>query len=85
PHNDLLGQREKNEAYCRAVPGKDYLVYFPNAGEVELELGTVGKSMSVNRLEILTGEWKPVEVEKVTGSIVLESPGKHFIFEVQNR
>ena len=84
PHNDLLSQREENEAYCRAVPGKDYLVYFPEEGEVEL-ITVKGKSgFEVEMLEILTGEWSKVEPEVGEGKITLRSPGKQFIFIVQN-
>lgn len=83
PHNELLSQREENEAYCRALPGKDYLVYFPEAGAVELEVSDADSGWEVEQLEILTGQWKKVENSEVDGSIHLQSPGKHFIFIVQ--
>ena len=35
-------EREENEAYCRALPGKDYLVYFPGEGEVKLDVSGSG-------------------------------------------
>ncbi len=38
PHNDLLSDREPNEAYCLAEPGKQYAVYFPAGGSVRLDL-----------------------------------------------
>ncbi|MCK4880693.1 MAG: hypothetical protein KAS82_08540 [Bacteroidales bacterium] len=84
PHNDLLSQREENEAYCRSVPGKDYLVYFPDAGEVELDVGTAGSGLEVEQLEILTGQWSKVKVTNEGGTFILQSPGKHFIFIIQN-
>ena len=31
PHNDLLSNRQENEAYCLANPGTEYVVYFPTA------------------------------------------------------
>jgi len=83
PRNDLLGQREENEAYCRALPGEDYLVYFPGAGEVDLDLGNSVPGMVVSRLEILEEEWTEVDVHENEGMITLQSPGKHFIFVVQ--
>ena len=83
PRNDLLGQREENEAYCRALPGRDYLVYFPGTGEVDLDLGNSGPGMVVSRLEILTGELTTETTEVTDGTIKLNSPGKHFIFIVQ--
>ena len=84
PHNDLLRMREENEAYCRAVPGKDYLVYFPGAGEVELDIGTLKSDYQVMQLEMLSGQWIPVEVEEHDGIIRLRSPGLHYIFLIQN-
>ena len=83
PHNDLLTQREENEAYCRAVPGKDYLVYFPEAGEVELDVSGSGSMLEVARLEIMTGNWIVEEREATGSKLLLEVPGKHFIFIIQ--
>jgi len=83
PHNDLLGQREENEAYCRAVPGKEYLVYFPEAGEVELDVNGSGSVLEVARLEIMTGNWIVEEGEAIGGKLLVESPGKHYIFIIQ--
>ena len=83
PHNDFLLEREENEAYCRALPGKDYLVYFPEAGEVELDVGTSGSGLEVSRLEILTGQWDKIKTKGGAHTIILQSPGKHFIFMVQ--
>lgn len=84
PHNDLLLERGENEAYCRAVPGSDYLIYFPDTGEVELDVSGSRNSLQVERLEILTGKYEKVKVEEKEGSLVLQSPGKHFIFIAQN-
>ncbi|MFH1743416.1 MAG: hypothetical protein ABIH23_30795, partial [bacterium] len=33
PRPDLLSDREENEAYCLAIPGKVYAVYFPKGGQ----------------------------------------------------
>jgi hypothetical protein len=83
PHNDLLYEREDNEAYCRAVPGKDFLIYFPEAGEVKLKVGGTPGTLEMERLEILSGKWEKIKVEEEHGSIALQSPGKHYIFLVQ--
>lgn len=83
PNNGLLLGREENEAYCRARPGKEYLVYFPQEGEVELELSEV-KMLSVQRLEILTGTWIDEEILVSENRLRLSSPGKHFLFLVIN-
>jgi hypothetical protein len=83
PHNDLLGQREENEAYCRAQPGRDYLVYFPDQGEVELDLSEADPGMEAERLEILTGQWTHLDAEVTDGLLNLKSPGRHFLFIIQ--
>ena len=83
PHNDLLDQREENEAYCRAVPGKDYLVYFPDAGEVELDVSGSGSELELAQLEIMTGNWIVERRVPDGNKLSLESPGKHFIFVIQ--
>jgi len=84
PHNDLLSQREENEAYCRAVPGKDYLVYFPASGEVELDVSGSGSGLEVERLEILTGQTEKIDLDQKYGSLTLQSPGEHFIFIIKS-
>lgn len=84
PHNDLLRNREENEAYCRAVPGKDYLVYFPGSGEVDLDISTMETGYQVAHLEMLTGQWTTIDVEDIDGAIRLRSSGQHHIFVIQN-
>lgn len=83
PHNDLLVQREENEAYCRAVPGKDYLVYFPDEGEVELDVDGRISEYTVDQLELYGGSWTSVEVKEVNGHILLRSPGQQHLFIIQ--
>ncbi len=85
PHNELLGERQENEAYCRAIPGKEYLVYFPDVGEVELELESGGDNLQVSRLEILTGVWSDLEDFLLHNQLILKSPGKHTLFLIQKK
>jgi len=58
PRMDLLGDREENEAYLAATPGKAYLLYFTDGGTVKLDLkpanyrlhwinGTTGKAANI--------------------------------------
>ena len=84
PHNDLLYDRAENEAYCRAVPGKEYLVYFPEKGQVRLDVSGSGPALEVNQLEILTGFWSRVEARRDDGLLELQSPGRHVIFLVSD-
>jgi hypothetical protein len=83
PHNDLLTGRDENEAYCRAVPGREALVYFPDEGEVLLQLdGPVG-GFSVERLNIFSGEWASMDPEEEGEKLKLRSPGKQYMYLIQ--
>jgi len=85
PHNELLGDRQENEAYCRAIPGKVYLVYFPEKGEVELELNTFVRQVKVVSLDILSETWHDEESNIKSEKLMLTSRGKHTLFLVQAR
>lgn len=65
PTLDLLRNRENNEAYLAARPGAAYALYFPNGGEVELDLRGQAGQFDVRWIDIGTGEWGPRTV--VTG------------------
>jgi hypothetical protein len=58
PHNDLLDNRSWNEAYCAAHPGVEYAVFYPDGGDVLLNVsGTAHKPLSVRWLEIRASRW----------------------------
>ncbi len=75
PTLDPLTNRVKDEQYCRAVPGREYLVYFTRKGEVQLELTPYDDTFSLSWLNILESRWIPGG--KVTGgsSAELKTPG----------
>jgi hypothetical protein len=85
PHNDLLEGRSENEAFCRAIPGAEYLVYFPDAGEVELRLPSGERNCRVGRVDLLTGKWSEEEIEVTHQKMVLQSDTKHILFLVQHK
>jgi hypothetical protein len=61
PHNDLLSDRESNEAYCLANPGTEYAVYFPDGGEVTLDIGSLERPAELTWLNILTSRWSDAQ------------------------
>ena len=75
PHNDLLGERGDDEAYCLATPGTQFAVYFPRAGEVTLDLSSVSGPVSLRWYDIDNGKWS--EPEEVAGgkALLLRTPG----------
>lgn len=74
PHNDLLSEREENEAYCFAHPGKELALYFPNGGEVRLQLDP-GR-WRVEWLHILSSEWREPVLLAEEDSPVLAPPSE---------
>lgn len=65
PSNHLLSDREENEAFCRAIEGQEYVIFFPNGGNVKLKVKTTQKNISVEWLNILNSEWS----EKTTVTV----------------
>ncbi len=60
PHNELLADRQDNEAYCIAQPGREYAVYFPQGGQVQLKLDR-SQPVSIHWLDIAKTTWqKPI-------------------------
>lgn len=54
-----LRRRDANEAYLAAKPGAAYALYFPNGGDVELDLREQAGSYEARWIDIATGEWGP--------------------------
>jgi len=77
PHNDLLADRESNEAYCIAHPGREYAVYFPDGGEVTLDIDGLEGPATCRWLDIMRSEWnEPVGVEGGGRSLKLRCPSR---------
>jgi len=81
PHNDLLLDREANEAYCRAIPNEEYAIYFPQGGEVSIELDNHIKDISIEWLDILQSQWQERTINPDDNNkIVISSPeGKNWM------
>lgn len=76
PHNDLLSSREENEAYAIVNPGREYAVYFPDGGAVDLDVSAVQGSLKARWLDISQSRWANEE-EMEGGSVIsLSAPGK---------
>lgn len=57
PHNDLLSSRSENEAYAIVNPGKEYAVYFPDGGTVDLDVSAAQDSLKARWLDISQSRW----------------------------
>jgi hypothetical protein len=76
PHNELLSDRKRNEAYCLAKPGEQYAVYFPDGGDVTVDISLLKGPAVVRWLKISTSEWKKREAGQGGPKATLHSPGK---------
>ena len=81
PHNDLLSERDDNEAYCMAQPGVAYAVFFTDGGAVRLNVSALPDSRSprVRWLDAAASQWHDVQTVTSEGStLILSSPGEGF-------
>lgn len=76
PRNDLLGDRSENEAYCAANPGKHYAVYFPDGGQVTLDVSAARGSLQVRWLDISRSRWQEPQTVDGGGTLELKTPGE---------
>jgi hypothetical protein len=73
PANDLLVEREDNEAYLAARPGRAYVIYFTNGGAVRLS--AAAGSYTLRWIEVNTGEWGSEGPLVSDGSAAVAAPG----------
>jgi hypothetical protein len=78
PHNDLLSERKENEAYCIANPGKEYAVYFPNGGQVMLDISPMKKPATVKWLDIMKSRWTDTQQIKNQSKLKLSCPSEGY-------
>jgi len=75
PHNELFSNREANEAYCIAIPDKEYAVYFPKGGEVNLNISAIkNQKIKIRWLNILESKWKDLLIVNTQPSLKLTCP-----------
>lgn len=74
PHNDLLSEREENEAYCFGDPEKELAVVFFRKGEVVLDTSRMQGDVVLKWLHIPQNSWLEPEYKNNTGSVKLITP-----------
>jgi len=77
PANDLLVNREENEAYATIKPGEAYVVFFPQEGSVGLNLQEESSVFKLKWMNIREGEWE--EETTIDGGCIAElsTPGNN--------
>jgi len=76
PANQLLSERETNEAYLAAAPGQAYALYFTDGGSVSLNLKDAPGGFEVRWIDIATGEWSKRETIIGGNLITLTAPAR---------
>lgn len=78
--NDLLSDRDQNEAYLAAKPGEAYAVYFPARkspqSKITLDLADANGEMAIHWIDIDTGEWGPTSTLQGGDSVEISPPGR---------
>lgn len=75
PGNDLLGDREPDEAYCLAKPGERYAVYFTDGGAVKLDTSATQGELDVRWLDAARSAWQERQSVQGGGTLELKAPG----------
>ncbi len=84
PNNDLLSERSDNEAYVLANPGQQYAVYFPDGGEVILDVSSVQGSLELRWLDINNSTLLETQYTEGGGNITLQAPGSgHWVVVIR--
>ena len=82
--SNLLGNRAPNEAYLTHIPGKQYAVYFPNAGAVALDLSNSLGTFAIKWLDIMKSKWGPTQPVDGGTKLSLRAPGQgHWVALIQ--
>lgn len=84
PDNNFLSGREENEAYALVNTGQQYAVYFPNGGNINLNVSETQGRLQLRWLNINTATWSEIQYAEGGGNISLETPGSgHWAVVVQ--
>ncbi|MFW5822593.1 MAG: hypothetical protein ACOCU7_04315, partial [Tangfeifania sp.] len=78
PANHLLKNREENEAYCMAIEGEEYAVYFTGKGEVELNVPQ--GEYEARWLQVRTSQWSGAQTIKLPEKLKTPSDDQWVVF-----
>ena len=72
----LLSSRSDNEAYLSYIPRKQYAVYFPDGGSVDMDMLERTGQFTLKWLDIARSRWAGEKIVDGGGTVTLSSPGK---------
>jgi hypothetical protein len=73
-NNELLSDREENEAYLAAKAGEAYVVYFTKGGQVTVDLSDAPAALRLRWLDVTSGEWGSETPAAGGGPLAIEAP-----------
>lgn len=76
PANNLLSQRSENEAFLATSANGSQVVYFPNGGEVAVEMTDANPTWQLKWIDIDSGDWGPASDLAHGKSQTLRAPSK---------
>ena len=74
PRSDLLSDRQPDGAYCLAIPGQVYALYFPRGGKVRLAIDNPDRALKLRWFDPWTAEFGKPDTITAGGSVILQSP-----------
>ena len=81
PHQDLLSDRQPNEAFCRAIEGQEYIVYFPRSeGDIILELAEQEQEYQIQWIHFISKTQKTERKISAAERMQVRAPsGNHWV------
>lgn len=76
PGNNLLSDREEDEAYLTSKPGETYVLFFTDGGEVGLDLSDYDYYYNLKWINVQSGESQAENEVKGGKTLKLKAPGK---------
>lgn len=73
-----LNERDENEAFCASIPESAKIVFFPQAGHVELDVNDLGETVHIQWLDINHTRWYEPSTDQSKNRIVLKTPGEGY-------
>jgi hypothetical protein len=76
PLDQVIVSKDPNEAFCRGIEGKEYLFYFTNGGQVEVNISLTNSEGSLRWMSLDSGKWDLEEVITEGKQVKLSAPDK---------
>lgn len=76
PRMDLLSDREKDEAYLAAEPGRQYILYFTDGGSVDLDMSSCAGTFDLRWVNITSGQWHSRATIEGGKKVTVRAPAK---------